>query len=134
MPNSHCTALDGPCTLSVWATGHHGWGDGSLALRVDVTPDDGVTWIPLGTYSENQVVPLDLHGVLLRSQVVRRETPVEVPAGGVVSRWRDRRKPKRTPTPRNDGVALHVAVRGPGGASGTRWGVSYPHPEAAILP
>ena len=103
-----------------------------LGIRVELCPDgdgDG-PWIEYDTFTEDVIEPLDLYGVLLRSQVVRIGDPVKAPTGGILKRWR------RTPAiaPANQGMGLHVAVRGPLGSASGRWGVSYPNPERAIRP
>ena len=81
------TPLTGFHSLSVWATGHdrEGWGDGTLGIQIDLSPDNGVTWLPYATITADTIEPLPvLFGVLLRTNVIRIK---EQPSGGFKLPW-----------------------------------------------
>ena len=130
--SSISTVLDGPATLSIWATGPDGWGTGSLGILIELCPagDDEGPWVEYDTITGDTIVPLDLFGVTLRARVVRVEGSDQAE---VSPKWFSRKEPE-TPVITNDAVKLHVAVRGPLGSPSEKWAVTFPKPERCIQP
>ena len=126
---SNSTRLNGSMTLCVWAVGDNRWGSGNLAIQIDLSPDDGATWINHGVYTADTIQQIEMYGVLLRAEVVEVEAievleVVEAPkAASWWARWRN--TPPEPVVPAPVPVVLSAALYGPARSENEHWRIMF---------
>ncbi len=119
--------LNGSMTLAVWAGGDQGWGSGNLAIQIDLSPDDGATWIKQGVYTADTIQQIEMYGVLLRADVVEIVEAIETPQATSWLPWWSRRRhaPPAPVVPAPVPVVLSAALYGPARSTNERWKITF---------